>query len=117
MTPWELAYEQLKSDGFDVYSVGQKVGKCNAPYVVIRNAGTNKIVGTSSKRTIFEFLCYVPALQYSKLDPYADRVRESLAKLFPTFISTESELPDYTDTDIGAQLRVIQYRVNKQIIR
>jgi hypothetical protein len=115
MTVWELIYERLTANGIEAYSPGQKTGQCLKPYVVIRNAGTIPLGGFSTKITKYEFLCYVPVSVYSTLEPYVKRVSDILKGLAPMLISLETELPDYTDSDIGAQLRVIQYRLARKI--
>ena len=63
-------YKHLKNNGFDVYSIGQHKGICSSPYLVIKENGTNEIVGTSLNSEMVEIMIYYPLGSYSKLNQY-----------------------------------------------
>ena len=63
-------YEHLKNNGFEVYSIGQHKGICSNPYLVIKENGTNEIVGTSLNSEMVEIMIYYPLGSYSKLNQY-----------------------------------------------
>ena len=63
-------YKHLKSNGFDVYSIGQHEGICTSPYIVVKENGVSEIVGTSLTNEIVELLIYYPIGKYSELVTY-----------------------------------------------
>ena len=63
-------YKHLKNNGFDVYSIGQHKGICSSPYLVIKENGTNEIIGTSLSNEMVEIILYYPLGAYSELNQY-----------------------------------------------
>lgn len=112
---WQDIYGALKSAGVDVFSSSQKLDKCEAPYVVIRNAGTDKLVSMSSTQTIYELLLYVPADNYTMLDLFTDEIKTIMKSLYPMIVSLHSEIADFVDDDVKAHMRVLQYRNVRKI--
>ena len=82
---------------------------------MIRNAGTNKLVGISTTQTVYELLLYVPIDNYSFLDYFSDTVKETMQELYPMIVSLDSEVADYVDSEKKAHMRVLQYRNNRYI--
>ena len=40
---WQILYDHLTAEGFDVYSPGQHLGECRAKYVVLKDAGAARL--------------------------------------------------------------------------
>ena len=112
---WRDICGVLKAAEIPVFAPAQHHGKCEAPYVVIRNAGTNKLVGISTTQTVYELLLYVPIDNYSFLDYFSDTVKETMKELYPMIVSLDSEVADYVDSEKKAHMRVLQYRNNRYI--
>lgn len=67
-------YKHLKSEGFDVYSIGQHKGICTSPYLVIKENGESEVAGTSLINDYIELLIYYPVGRYSELSSYKKRI-------------------------------------------
>ena len=67
-------YKHLKSEGFDVYSIGQHEGICSSPYIVVKENGESEIAGTSLINDTVELLMYYPIGRYSELANYKKRI-------------------------------------------
>ena len=115
MGQWMTIYRQLKSDGIEVYSPGQHRGECLSPYTVVRDAGSNQLNGFSSIRTLYDILCYVPQDKFSMLEPYVERVKASMNKLYPAIIPTHFETPSFLDDTVKGHMVSIQYRNNRKL--
>ena len=115
MSWWQNIYRQLKSDGIDVYSPGQHRGECTAPYTVVRDAGLTGIPGFSSAQAKYEVLCYVPKEQFSTLEPYIERVKASMKKLYPAIVPTNYQTPSFLDDSVKAHMVSVQYRNNRKL--
>lgn len=112
---WKDIYFALSDAGIEVFSPGQHKGSCESRYVVVRNAGTDKLVNISSTQTVYELLLYVPIDVYTELDAFSDDVKEAMKKIYPMLISMNSEIADYVDSEKKAHMRVLQYRNNRHI--
>lgn len=115
MSQWANIYRHLKSEGVDVYSPGQHQGECISPYTVLRDAGVNRLEDFSSTRALYEILCYVPQDQYSTLEPYVERVKNSMKKLYPTIVPTHFETPSFLDDTVKGHMISVQYRNNRKL--
>lgn len=112
-TRWEDIYNHLSTNGFEVYSPGQKTGECIKPYVVVKDAGLYELNEISSNQQLFDVMCYVPADKYSTLDGYVDSVKDCMDGLFPMIRPVHSQTPSYLDDTVKAHMISVQY-VNYQ---
>ena len=104
---WQTIYKHLKSNDFDVYSLGQHKGECKSPYIVLRNNGTT-INGSVADRR-YEILFYVPVSQYSSIEDYVESVKKCMQKLFPAVRLKVDESTHYLDNDVNAYMTSVEY--------
>ena len=102
-------YKHLKSNGFDVYSIGQHEGICTKPYIVIKENGEGKIAGTSLTNDMVELLIYYPIGTYSKLDEYKKSTLYSM-KLLKGIRRVIEPMPTIIDDDKKAYMTLFTYR-------
>lgn len=112
---WGDIYNQLKADGFDVYSPGIKAGDCRSPYVVVKISSSTKHTSFSTDVALYDVMCYVPKQSYSKLEPYVRSVRESLKKLEPMILPYGQIQPSYYDDTFKAHMVSIMYKNYKKL--
>lgn len=105
-------YKLLKTDGFDVYSIGQHGGLCTKPYVVIKELGEVKIAGTPFLNEVIDLLIYYPMPRYSEIGEYCDSVMESLEAL-ECIERTYKQNATIVDDDKKAYTTSITYAVKK----
>lgn len=115
MSQWETIYSHMKTNGFDVYSPGQHEGDCVAPYIVVRDEGTQKLSGFSSTQSLYDILCYVPQRNFSQLEPFVKSVKEAMKGLYPEFIPTYFETGSFLDETVKGHMISVQYRTNRKI--
>lgn len=107
---WSDIFNHLKNSGFDVYPPGVKGGECKTPYIVVKDAGSQDILTISSKRVLYDIMLYLPRNQYSQIEPYKKRVKESMDGLFPMIRPTNTETASYFDDTVKAWMASIQYQ-------
>lgn len=109
MSRWKDIYLHLKNDGFDVYSPGQHEGECLSPYVVVKDAGTTRFGGFSSHKALYEVLCYVPKDTFSQLEPFVQKVKTSMKKMYPMIRSADYETASFYDDTVKGHMVSVQY--------
>ena len=102
-------YKHLKNNGFDVYSIGQHKGICSSPYLVIKENGTNEIVGTSLNSEMVEIMIYYPLGSYSKLNQYKQSTLYTM-KLLKGIRRVVEPMPTIIDDDKKAYMTSFTYR-------
>ena len=107
---WDRAFKTLAEEGFDVYPPTTKTGTCKAPYVVIKDEGTNRADSISSTLTYYTVMCYVPLSGYSELYEYKESVKKALKALEPMLMPTHYETPSFYDDTLKAHMISVQYR-------
>lgn len=112
---WADIYNQLKSDGFDVYPPGVKVGDCTDPYVVVSIDVSTAHTSFSTNVDLYDVMCYVPKQEYSKLEPYVMAAMESLKKLEPMVLPYGQRTSSYYDDSIKAHMVSVMYKNYKKI--
>lgn len=108
-------YKHLENNGFDVYWPGQKVGECTSPYVVVKNDGGYRHVNFSSNRDMYSVQCYVPKLQYSKLEPMIVKVKQVMKELYPMIIDYGQQTPSFYDDTCKAHYVSIEFENYKKL--
>ena len=109
-------FKHLSDNGIDVYSPAQKKGECEAPYVVLKDAGTTKIAGLSTTQTIYDVMCYVPKDHFTLLEKYVQKVKQVMSQLQPMIMPVFIETASFYDDSVEAHMISIQYRNNRKII-
>lgn len=109
-------YLHLKKHGFEVYFPAQKMGECLSPYVVVKDAATSKYLDFSSTITYYDVMCYVPKDQFSKLEPFVEKVEEAMKGLVPMIKPVYTKTPSFYDDSFKAHMVSVQYKNYKQII-
>lgn len=112
MTRTEL-YNLLKTV-YPTYWIGQKYGKATEPYLVIKykNQGLSINNGIAGWQ-YFEVMVYVPKSSALALDTGLEKVKEVLQGVAEP---TGNVTPDYLDSELGAYMRSVEYRLPKRII-
>lgn len=110
-------YQYLLDNGVDVYAPAQHEGECIAPYVVIKDAGTNRYNNLSTTRTLYDVMCYVPKDKFTYLEQYVKKIKDILRGLEPMFMPLYSETSSYYDSSVKAYMVSMQYRNMKQIVK
>lgn len=108
-------YKHLSNNGVEVYSPAQKKGECEAPYTVVKDAGTTQYNSFSSTQTLYDIMCYVPRDRFSLLEQYVSEVKAIMTKLKPMIMPTYFETPSFYDDTVKAHMISIQYRNNRKI--
>lgn len=112
---WQDIFNTLKNAEFDVYSPSAKVGECTRPYVVV-TVGTSAVHQTFSTNVDqYSVMCYVPKMQYSKLEPYVRSVMAAMRCLEPYVVPYGSRTPSFYDDGIKAHMVSIEYKNHKKI--
>lgn len=114
---WQDIYRHLKNKGWDVYAPAQKVGDCEAPYVVVKNDGGYGHMVYSSFREMYAILVYVPRLQYSKLEVLTQKLKKDMKDLEPMIIPYDGgqTQPSYYDDTVKAHYQSVEYENYKKI--
>lgn len=108
-TIWQIIYKKLKEEGIDVNSMGQRIGECEKPYVVLSNTGASPNANYSSQSVYYSVMCYVPLSMYSMVEEYVIEVKEAMKKLFPLVRPDGIENPVTIDEDVKAYMISIEY--------
>lgn len=108
-------YLRLVEDGFETYFPGQHVGACTSNYVVVRQSTTAKKAQLSTTVTYYDILCYVPRDYPANLQPFMDRVKASMKKLWPMICPTYEETAPFFDNEVGGYMSSVIYRNYKYI--
>lgn len=108
-------YLLLKSEGYEVYFPGQKVGACTSNYVVVKQSNTSQVNNLSTTITYYDILCYVPRDYPALLQPFMDRVKSSMRKLWPMICPTYSETGPIFDNEVEGYMSSVMYRNYKYI--
>lgn len=111
---WNIIYNKLKSDGFDVYTPGQHKGDCLSPYVVVCPSNTIRLEEFSSNVLYCEVLCYVPQENFSNLEPYVLSVKQSIKHLYPQVRESHFETSGFADSSNKSHMWSIQYQAYQQ---
>ena len=112
---WQDIFLHLKSQGFDVYAPGLKVGECTSEYLVVKNDGSSKHISFSTDVDLYAVLCYVPKNSYSLLEPLVQRVKSSMKELEPMILPYGSQTPSYYDDSLKAHMVSIEYKNYKKL--
>lgn len=107
---WGDIFNTLKRNGFDVYAPGVKAGECTAPYVVVKDGGTNRHATVSSDVALYVVMCYVPKQKYSLLEPFVNSVRKAMNSIEPMLLYDGSLTPSFYDDSVKAHMVSINYR-------
>ena len=102
-------YKHLKNNGFDVYSIGQHKGICSSPYLVIKENGTNEIIGTSLSNEMVEIILYYPLGAYSELNQYKQSALYCM-KLLKSIRRIMESSPTIVDDDKKAYTTSFYYQ-------
>lgn len=116
-TVWQRIFTELKNNGINVYEPADKQGECKSSYVVVKFGGSTQYYGFSSQRDFYDFYCYVPRRDYSKLADFEYTVKAILDSppLYPMIMPTGSSENDYYDDNLNAHLRIFTYYNNRRV--
>lgn len=107
-------YAHLRDNEIDVYTPAQHTGECTAPYVVVKDSGTDQYNNFSSTRTLYDIMCYIPKNQFTYLEQYVDKVKTIMEGLKPMIMPMHYETPSFYDDTVKAHMISIQYRNYKK---
>lgn len=106
---WQDLYSHLVSKGFLVYAPEQHVGDCLEPMLIVKNDGSYVHNYYSTDLDMYAILCYVPKLQYSKLDVLLQQVKKAMDDLYPMFRPYGTQTPSAYDDFVKGHYTTIQY--------
>lgn len=112
---WQDIFLHLEKSGFDVYSPATKTGECLSKYIVVKNNGSNRHIGTSTDDDLYSIMCYVPKQAYSSLEPFIQEVKRIMKGLEPMILPYGNQTPSYYDDSVKAHMISIQYKNYKKI--
>lgn len=112
---WQDIFTHLKKAGFDVYSPGIKTGECTSEYLVVKNDGSSKHISFSTDVDLYSIMCYVPKEKYSTLEPFVQKVKNSMRGLEPMIKPYGSQTPSYYDDSYKAHMISIEYKNYKKL--
>lgn len=112
---WQDIFLHLQSAGFDVYPPAVKAGECQAEYIVVKNDGSSKHMSFSTDVDLYAIMCYVPKESYSSLEPFVQRVKNSMKGLEPMIKPYGSQTPSYYDDSLKAHMVSIEYKNYKKL--
>lgn len=113
---WQDIYSHLKNEGFEVYAPEQKVGECTSPYVVVKNDGSYRHQNFSTHRDMYSIECYVPRLEYSKLEVLVMDVKKAMHKLYPMIQDYGQQMAAFYDSTVKAHYITIEYENYKKAL-
>lgn len=108
-TKWQDIFDMFKEADFEVYAPQQKTSECKTPYVVIKNAGTSELPGTSSVIYMYDILGYVPGNQYSLLESFMESIQTAMKTMYPIMQRGYVQSYPYYDDLVKAHMSSIQY--------
>lgn len=113
MNAWKEIFLHLKKE-FDIYSPGQKEGKCNTPYIVLKDNGQNSMVNNKVGYKVMDLIFFIPLNKYSCIEDYKKKIKLSIKEL--NFIRpTGNESPIFIDEDRSAHTGSIEYIIHKRL--
>lgn len=113
---WQDIYNHLKKEGFEVYAPEQKVGECTSPYIVVKNDGSYLHQNFSTHRDMYSIECYVPRLEYSKLEVLVMDVKKAMHKLYPMIQDYGQQMAAFYDSTVKAHYITIEYENYKKAL-
>lgn len=116
LSRWQDIFSHLRSEGYDVYSPGIKIGECTEEYVVIKNDGSSRYIGISTDVDSYSIMCYVPKQSYSSLEPMVQRIKASMKKIEPMILPYGMQTPSFYDDSVKAHMVSIEYKNYKKML-
>ena len=111
---WQDIFLHLENAGFDVYPPSVYVGECKSPYIVVKNSGSTAHPSFSSDIDMYDVMCYVPQMGYSKLEPMLQKVKAAMKELEPMILPYGEQAPSYFDDSLKAHMTSITYKNYKK---
>ena len=110
---WQKIYLHLKSEDIDVYSIGQKQGLCDDPYVVVKESGQYSLGSNKQGYDLVDIIIFYPIGSYSQLFSYKNDIKNHLAEL-KYLRKTGNETPVIIDDEVKGYTTSIEYQVIKK---
>ena len=110
---WQEIYLYLKNKGIDVYSIGQKQGLCDDPYVVVKESGQYALGSNKHGYDLIDIIIFYPVGNHSRLFSYKSNIKNYLAEL-NYLRKTGNETPVIVDDGVKAYTISIEYQVLKK---
>jgi hypothetical protein len=110
---WQNIYLHLKNKGIDVYSIGQKQGLCNDPYVVVKESGQYPLSSNKQGYDLVDIIIFYPVGSYSQLFSYKNDIKNYLAEL-KYLRKTGNETPVIIDDEVKGYTTSVEYQVLKK---
>lgn len=105
----KMIYDNLKSEGFDVYFPGQHVGVCKSRYVVVKPGMDIPYVDYSTNIIYYDLLLYVPQRNFSSYAGFLNDVEKAMTKIFPTLRCTNNRSQPYFDDSVKGWMVSTEY--------
>ncbi len=112
---WQDIYTKLKEKNLNPFPPGQHKGKCEEPYVVIKEGTQISSINTNKLgQRVIDIIIFVPLNSYIEIDPYVKKIRAALKEL-PYLRKTGGETPIITDDEKEAYTMSIEYVLQKKL--
>lgn len=113
----EDIYLFLKRAAVNVYLPATHVGECLKPYVVVKPALSMRMDRISTFYDSYHLLIYVPRNEISKLERYAESIREIMKPLKQKIALRETfyKIAPYYDDSNKAYQTSLEYRIYRKI--
>lgn len=108
MVIYELIFDLLKENGFNVFAPNTHQGECINDYLVVKETVANKFVNYSSQIVLYDILCY--AKNYTDCLRLKEKVRETMLEIQHTVKPTDNETEPFFDNDVKGYMTSVEYR-------
>ncbi len=108
MIIYDLIFDTLKRNGFNVYAPNAHKGECIEPYIVVKESDTNQYVNYSTNITLYDIMCY--AKNYTDCLKLKEKVKETMKKAEPSVKPTYTETAAFFDDSVKGYMSSVEYR-------
>lgn len=110
---WQDIFIHLKNKGFKVYSPSTPLSESDEPYIILKYNGLTHLEGYSSDDELYDVMAYVPAMQYSTLEPFLLKIKLAMKELEPMVLPYGSQSASFYEDGVKMHYVTIQYKNHK----
>lgn len=112
MIIYDLIFDLLKENGFDVYAPDSHIGDCINSYIVVKQQAGQKYLKYSTQVVFYDILCY--AKNYTDCLKLKESVKEKM-KLIDSVKPTFNETEAFYDESVKCYMASVEYRNYRKI--
>lgn len=113
MVVYDLIFDFLTDNGFNVFAPNTHKGECNEDYLVLKEANASRFNNYSTQIILYDIMCY--AKNYSDCLKLKEKVRETMLKIQSSVKPTDNETSAFFDEDVKGYMASIEYRNYRKI--